>query len=163
MQYIKYFILFLLIISIISSTLIIFQQNNEEVMPIILKGAVNEGDLPDDLIVTATISIPLKNLNLLYYYATAISDPNSPLYHKFLTQDEVKSLFYPTEKFNEVISYLKSTPLRILFTAADSIIVVQGTVAQFKQYLGLNFMKLSFDGKIYYTAYGNSKISGLYN
>ncbi|MEM1645260.1 MAG: protease pro-enzyme activation domain-containing protein [Ignisphaera sp.] len=153
---------FLLIISIISQITTVFYQNNQ-VLPVIIKGSAVEGELlPDDLIVTVTIAIPLKNINLLYYYASAVSDPNSPLYHKFLTQDEVKQLFYPTEKFNEVLNYLKTTPLKVVFTAADSIIVVQGTVSQVRQYLGLNYMKLNFNGKVYYTAYGESKLDGVF-
>ena len=101
---------------------------------------------------TFTLSIPLKNVGLLYYYALAVSNPSSPLYHHFLTKEQVEKLFYPTQQYEQVLSYLKQSGFNIILTAADSVIVATATVGQVEKYLGLNFEVLSNGTLIYYTS-----------
>ncbi|AOL15501.1 peptidase S53 [Sulfolobus sp. A20] len=138
-----------------SSSVISYQQ------PVVLHGFRQVGTLNPNQQVIVSIYLPLKNVGLLYYYASAVSDPNSPLYHKFLTSQEVSQLFLPTNQFNTIMDYLNNDGFKILFTALDSVIVIQGTVSQVEKYLGLNFAVYSNGSVTYYTSYGMPKINAL--
>ncbi len=59
------------------------------------------GSVPQTQQVTVTLSIPLNNADLISTLCQAISDPNSPEYHQFLTSTQIADLFYPTEQFNQ--------------------------------------------------------------
>jgi Predicted protease len=129
--------------------------------PFVMRGFHEVGSLPGDSVVVATVYIPLRNLNLLYYYAEQTSNPSSPLYHKFLTKEQVKSLFYPTAQFQSVLSYLKHEGLKVLLTGADSVIVVQGTVTQMENALGLHYYLVSNGTSEYYQGVGVPKLGGV--
>jgi subtilase family serine protease len=126
--------------------------------PIILKGFHCVGSLPPNCEVLITIFIPLKNENLVYYYACATSNPSSPLYHHFLTKKEVKKLFYPVKEFNFTLSYLKDHGFRVIMCALDSVIVAEGSAYQVEKYLGLNYSVFTNGSVYYYTAYGKPKL-----
>ena len=153
-----------LIFLVISPTLVFqsFSTSNNTVInnvkPITVKGFHYVGTLPNSSNVTFTVFIPLKNENLIYYYAYQVSNPSSPLYHHFLTKKEVQELFYPIKSFNRTLNYLKNKGFKIILTASDSVIVAQGTVAQVENYLGLYYEKYSNGSVVYYTAYGKPKI-----
>ncbi|MBP1358184.1 MAG: peptidase S53, partial [Sulfolobus sp.] len=126
------------LISLISPVLVA-QNQNPYIQPIQIHGFKNVGTLPKGQTVVFTVYVPLKNLNLLYYYAQAVSNPSSPLYHHFLSKEQIAKLFYPTKEFNQVLSYLKENGFKVLFTSADSVIVAQGTVGQIEDALGVNY------------------------
>ncbi|QCO31155.1 peptidase S8 [Metallosphaera sedula] len=120
-----------------------------------------ETNLSGNTPVIASIYIPLRNLNLLYYYAEQVSNPGSPLYHKFLSPSQVKNLFYPSAEFSSVMNYLASHHVHVMFTAADSVIVVQGTASQLSQVLGIHYVLMSNGTTYYYTAMGTPKVPGI--
>ena len=99
-------------------------------LPVALPGFRYSGQLNGDVPVVGVVYVPLRNLNLLFYYAEAVNTPGSPLYHHFLTRQQVEELFYPRAEFKEALSYVESAGLRVLFTASDSFIVFEGTAAQ---------------------------------
>jgi len=100
-------------------------------------GFRDAGPAPPNMTVTGVIYVPLRNLPLIFYYAQAVSAPGSPLYHRFLTPGQVRDLFYPTQEFNETLAHLRSYGLRVLLTAADSIIVFQGQAWQVERAFGV--------------------------
>ncbi|MEM3515550.1 MAG: protease pro-enzyme activation domain-containing protein [Saccharolobus sp.] len=126
--------------------------------PIVIKGFHKVGTLGQNQEVIVSIYLPLRNLGLLYYYASAVSNPNSPLYHKFLTKQQIEQMFLPVNEYENVLTYLKKNGFDILFTALDSVIVVKGTVGQVETYLGTNFALYSNGSVTYYTNYGQPKI-----
>ena len=127
--------------------------------PTVLKGFREIGSLNPQQEVIVNIYLPLRNLGLLYYYASAVSNPNSPLYHKFLTPQKIKQLFLPVNEYNSILNYVKAKGFKVLFTALDSVIVVEGTVSQVEKYLGTNFAVYSNGSITYYTNYGYPKIN----
>jgi subtilase family serine protease len=155
------FLLTLMLISLLLPIAVLSEQE-QYISPEVIKGFKVESNLNENSLVTFTVYVPLRNVNLIYYYANEVSDPSSPLYHHYLNKDQVEKLFYPVEKFNQVLNYLKDSGFNILFTASDSFIVAQGTVSQVKQYLGLSYYLLSNGSESYYTAYGMPKIGGVY-
>ncbi|MCG3110020.1 hypothetical protein L3N51_02317 [Metallosphaera sp. J1] len=120
-----------------------------------------EMSLPGNTPVIVSIYIPLRNVDLLYYYAEQVSNPGSPLYHRFLSPSQVKDLFYPTSQFSQVMNYLHDNHVRVLFTAADSVIVVQGTASQLSRVLGIHYVLMSNGSAYYYTSMGTPKVPGI--
>ncbi len=118
------------------------------------------GNMNENAIVMGIIYVPLRNVQLIYYYAQAVSTPGSPLYHKFLTPQQVQELFYPTQQFKEVESYLTSHGLRVLYTAADSIIVFGGTAKDVESALGVKIGMFSNGSLSYYaiTSYSGNAL-----
>ena len=112
--------------------------------------------------VLITIYVPLRNINLLYSYLYAISNPQSPMYRHFLTRGEVEELFYPEAEFNETLTYLKSHGFHILLTAADSIIVAEANASLAEHYLGLRYFTYSNGALSYYEAFGEVKIGNFH-
>ncbi|MEM3329622.1 MAG: protease pro-enzyme activation domain-containing protein, partial [Saccharolobus sp.] len=131
------FLMSIMVISIVPffSTFSAYSYQN----PIVINGFHKVGTLGQNQEVIVSIYLPLRNLGLLYYYASAVSNPNSPLYHKFLTKQQIEQMFLPVNEYENVLTYLKKNGFDILFTALDSVIVVKGTVGQVETYLGTNF------------------------
>ncbi|WP_117353835.1 protease pro-enzyme activation domain-containing protein [Acidilobus sp. 7A] len=118
------------------------------------------GGMSRDAVVLGVLYVPLRNAQLIYYYAQAVSTPGSPLYHRFLTPQQVQELFYPTQRFEEAESYLASHGLRVLYTAADSIIVFEGTVKDVESALGVKVGMFSNGSLSYYavTSYSGNAL-----
>jgi len=144
------------LLSLLSPVLVL--QAQTVVQPIQLHGFKKVGSLPQNQNVAFTVYIPLKNQGLLYYYAQAVSNPSSPLYHHFLSKEEIAKLFYPTSQFNQVLGYLKSEGFNVLFNSTDSVIVAEGTVGQIENALGVNYAVYSNGTLTYYTVYGVPKL-----
>ncbi|QGA54203.1 peptidase S53 [Sulfolobus sp. E5-1-F] len=152
--------IFLISILLISIIPVVFASySNIYQNPVTLKGFREIGTLNTNQEVIVTIFVPLKNLDLLYYYAGATSNPASPLYHKFLSPQEVQQLFLPTEEYNQILNYVKNSGFQVLFTALNSVIVVKGTVGQVEKYLGTKYTVYSNGSITYYTNYGYPKIN----
>jgi len=111
-----------------------------------------KGPAPDSLPILASIAIPLRNVDRLTSMVAQVSDPASPNFRHFLTDQQVTQYFLPTARFNEMMQYLSGTGLRVLFTELDSMIVVSGTVAQLKEHLGANLNVYSNGTVSYYVA-----------
>ncbi|BAB67601.1 protease pro-enzyme activation domain-containing protein [Sulfurisphaera tokodaii] len=150
------FLSFFFILSILTPLLTVAQ--TQYIPPTQLNGFHKIGSLPSNEKVIFTVYIPLKNLGLLYYYAYAVSNPSSTLYHHFLNKTQIEKLFYPTTEYEHVLQYLKENGFNILFTASDSIIVAEGSVAQIENTLGVNYAVYSNGSLTYYTVYGVPKL-----
>ncbi|MDV3244470.1 MAG: hypothetical protein LYZ66_04760 [Nitrososphaerales archaeon] len=114
------------------------------------------GPAPDSLPVLASIAIPLRNVDILSSLVGQVSDPTSPMFRHFLTDQQVAQEFLPTDQYNAMMSYLSGTGLKVQFTALDSIIVVRGTVAQLKESLGTNVNVYTNGTASYYIASASS-------
>ncbi|WP_369611601.1 protease pro-enzyme activation domain-containing protein [Sulfurisphaera javensis] len=150
---------FLFLISILTPTVILTAAQNQYIQPIKEQGFKRIGTLSPSQRVIFTVYIPLKNLGLLYYYAEETSNPSSPLYHHFLTQSQIAKLFYPTEEYNKILNYMKSQGFNILFTAADSVIVAEGSVSQIENAFNIEYALYSNGTFSYYTVYGVPKFN----
>ncbi|ABW02412.1 protease pro-enzyme activation domain-containing protein [Caldivirga maquilingensis] len=160
---VAYLVLTLIIIyvgiSLIAHGSLINMQTNS--LPPSLSGYSYTGSLSNNTNVIVTIYVPLRNLNLLYHYVELISSPGSPMYHHFLSKAQVASLFYPINEYNNVTAFLKEHGFRILFTAADSIIVAEGNVSAVERYLGLRYAVYSNGSVSFYESYGEPKLGNV--
>ncbi|WP_460163153.1 S53 family peptidase, partial [Ruminococcus sp. 25CYCFAH16] len=101
--------------------------------------------------VTATIVIPLKNLNLLNNILMQVSNPNSPYYRHFISRTQAEQLFTHSNEFNYVLSILKADGFKIKFTAFSSIIVASGNAGMFNKVFGTNVYIYSNGTSWYYS------------
>ncbi|BCU71498.1 protease pro-enzyme activation domain-containing protein [Stygiolobus caldivivus] len=159
----KRYSIFLILVILISSIQLLTAISSTNSMSIITnsippKGFRIIGTLPQNYQLTFTIFIPLKNVNLLYYYAYETSNPSSPLYHHFLSKSQVERLFYPTAQFKEVLSFLREHGFNVEFTSADSVIVASGTVGMIEKYLGVTIKIVSNGTVRYYYSLGRPTI-----
>ncbi len=138
-----------------------FVYSGVSITPPVIQGYKEVGALPPSTYVLVTFSVPLRNQQLLSYYATQIATPDSSLYHHFLSQQQVSQLFYPVDSYKSLLSYLTSNGINVVMTAADSIIVASGSEQQFSQLLGLSFSVYSNGTYTYYSAEGNAKLQGI--
>lgn len=108
------------------------------------------GAAPAGLPVLASIAIPLRNLDLLSSLVKQVSDPTSPMFRQFPTDQQITQDFLPTAQYDSMMRYLSTTPLQVQFTALDSVIVIRGTVSQLNQYLGTGVNVFSNGTASYY-------------
>lgn len=106
------------------------------------------------------IAIPLENVDVLGSLLVHVSDPSSALYRHFLTPSQIKQEFLPTTKFNSMLQTLHSMGLPVLINSMDSIIVVQASAAQVKEYFGANVNMYTNGTDSYYITKGNSMFNG---
>jgi subtilase family serine protease len=125
-------------------------------------GFERQGQAPQDLDVLASIAIPLRNVNSLSSLAKQVSDPSSPLFRHFLTRQQVKEDFLPTAAYDSMLQYLQSTGLRVVMTAMDSVIVVEGTVSQVELSLQTGMDIYSNGTSSYYQSNGPATFRGAY-
>jgi len=86
------FLLTLMLISLLLPLAVLSEQE-QYISPEVIKGFKVESNLNENSLVTFTVYVPLRNVNLIYYYANEVSDPSSPLYHHYLNKDQVEKLF----------------------------------------------------------------------
>jgi subtilase family serine protease len=126
-----------------------------------LNGFTDAGPVPPEKVVTAVIAIPLRNVGLMSSMLKQVSEPNSPTYHRFLSDDQIKQLFLPEQQFTQVMSYLNSSGIKVIATGSDSIIVVQGTSAQMRKILGIEEKVFTNGTSSFYYGTGKPSISGI--
>jgi subtilase family serine protease len=126
-----------------------------------LNGFTDAGPIPPEKIVTAVIAIPLRNVGLMSSMLRHVSDPNSPMYHRFLSDNQIKQLFFPEQEFTRVMSYLNSSGIKVIATGSDSIIVVQGTSAQMRKILGIEEKVFTNGTSSFYYGIGKPSIPGI--
>ncbi|MDG6940212.1 MAG: peptidase S8 [Nitrososphaerota archaeon] len=129
-------------------------------LPLRLQGFAPAGQLPPSALVLVTFSVPLRNAQLLSYYAQGVSTPGSPMYRHFLSKGQVAALFYPTASYHSLLSFLSGEGLKVTLTAADSLVVAQGNASQFSRALGLSYELYSNGTTSYYSARGPATVAG---
>src|SRR5690349_16983264 len=58
--------------------------------------AQDQGPKPSSDVISIAVSVALRNQSELNAFLTAVSDPGSPSYHRYLTQSEANDRFNPT-------------------------------------------------------------------
>ncbi|MBX5450857.1 MAG: S8/S53 family peptidase [Thermogemmatispora sp.] len=88
-----------------------------------------------DHILQLSIALKLRNEAQLDALLAAQNDPNSPLYHHYLTPQQFTEMFGPTpESVNRVVAYLKAQGLRVNGVSPNrTLINASGSVAQVEQ------------------------------
>jgi subtilase family serine protease len=68
----------------------------------------------------------------LAMFAMEVSDPNSPLYRRFLTEEQLTALFGPSPcNYQAVIDWLSAAGIQVTMTYPDRFVIdALGTVAQ---------------------------------
>ena len=118
--------------------------------------------LPSSFPILVTVAVPLNNLALMQSMEVAISNPQSPEFRQFLSQQTIQQLFLPVAKYQSTLSYLKSSGFSIVSTAEDSIIVASTTVGQLRSALGLSTTLYSNGRESYYSTSGSATLPGVY-
>ena len=147
-----------LLCSLYPTVLAATAQDNISSQP--LPGYVLIGQAPAGLPVLVNIAIPLKNTDLLSSTLKQVSDPSSPSFRHFLTAAQIEQQFLPKTEDESMLTYLQSIGLPVLMNSLDSMIVVQATAAQVKQYFNADVEMYSNGTQSYYTTTGNSLLNG---
>jgi subtilase family serine protease len=113
------------------------------------------GPAPASQIILVNIALPLRNTDKLSSYANSISDPSSPLFGHFLSMEQIRKDFLPTAAYQSMLTYLSDCRLQVVSKALDSMIVVQATVGQIKQYLHKDVNLYSNGTSSYYMTKGS--------
>ncbi len=156
------FVVILLVImpigSVYSATAIPTSPGDNSIMP--LPGYALHGQAPGDLPVLVNLAIPLKNVDVLGSLLEHVSDQSSALYRHFLTPIQIQQQFLPTTEYNSMLSYLHNIGLHVLLSSMDSIIVIQASAAQVKEYFNANVNMYTNGTDSYYLTSGNSLFNG---
>ena len=120
------------------------------------------GGEPTQLPITVTVEVPLRNLDTLYSMVESASDPTSPQFRHFLSAQQAGAEFLPYAQFSQDLYYLQSMGFQIELTALHSVIVAEGTVAQFQSAFGEGVDKYSNGTASYYADSGSATLGGAY-
>ncbi|MGC9072477.1 MAG: S53 family peptidase, partial [Acidilobus sp.] len=123
----------------------------------VLGGFRDVGPIGPNVSVVGALYIPLRNLPLLFYYAEQASLPGSPVYHRFLTARQAAELFWPKGGFSQAMSYLEQKGLRVVMTAADSMIVFEGQAWQVERAFGVRIDAFTNGTLTFYSDVGPAK------
>lgn len=95
------------------------------------------GPVPGTTIIQLSIGMPLRNEQELQREVKEISDPYSPCYRHYLTQEQLVAAFSPTESdYQSLINWAVSKGLSVVSTYSNRILLtVRGTVAAVNQAL----------------------------
>lgn len=133
-----------------------------DVEPVTLKGFKGVGALAAADPILVTVAVPLNNLALAQSLEVSISNPRSPQFRHFLSQQTIQQDFLPVSQYQSVLNYLTSNGFTISLTAEDSIIVASTTAGQLKATLGLETNLYSNGTDSYYASSGAPTLSGIY-
>ena len=121
-----------------------------------LPGFKVQGAAPDSLPVTVSLAIPLRNLDLLSSLVKQVSDPTSPMFRHYPSQEMLARDFYPTAEFDQLMRYVSATGLQVQYTALDSTVVLQGTASQVERAFGTDLKVYSNGTASYYMSTSES-------
>ena len=94
------------------------------VVPLLLSHAISSGVTSPSKVLQLSVHSALRNEALLDTLLTKQADPTSPLYHHYLTPQEFKSQFGPTENaVNGVKTFLQRHHLTVTSTSPNNLII----------------------------------------
>lgn len=112
--------------------------------------------------VLLSIAIPLRNQGELTSLGGEVSNPASPLFRHFLSDQQVRADFLPTVAYDSMLQYVRDSGLNVVMTAMDSLIVVRATVGQINQYFRSEVSVYGNGTAGYYVNTGPSTFNGAY-
>jgi len=100
------------------------------------------------------LGLALRNREALETYLAEVQDPASPLYHRFLTQEEFNASYAPTVAEEAAfVAHLASNGLDVTERASNRLLVgATGSVAALEQALGVEMHAVRFRGARHYAA-----------
>ncbi|MDH6142202.1 MULTISPECIES: S53 family peptidase [Kitasatospora] len=112
--------------------------------------AADKGATADSAPVTARVYLAGRDPQGLTAYAQAVSDPNSPLYGKYLTPEQAQARFGATQaQIDAVTNWLKSSGLTVT-DANQHYVSVSGDAAAVQKAFATPLHEYSKDGKTYH-------------
>ncbi|HKD77648.1 MAG TPA: protease pro-enzyme activation domain-containing protein, partial [Ktedonobacterales bacterium] len=117
--------------------------------------------LDSSKVLTLSIGLPMRNQAKLRALLANQYDPNSPLYHDFLTPDQFRQDYGPTDQtVSEVESYLTASGLsNPRVSPSHQFIDVQGKVSDVESAFHVQLHKYTYHGKSYYGPAGDPAVS----
>jgi subtilase family serine protease len=127
----------------------------------IMSQAKDAGALDSSKVLTLSIGLPLRNQAKLRALLANQYDPNSPLYHDFLTPDQFRQDYSPTDQtVSEVEDYLTASGLTNPHASSShQFIDVQGKVSDIESAFHVQLHKYTFHGKDYYGPVSDPAVS----
>lgn len=119
------------------------------------------GQVPDSALMQVSLAIPLRNTAELSSLVRQVSDPTSTLYRHFLSQGQIAQEFLPGAQYQSLMQYISTTGLKVESTSLESVVMLEGTAAQVRQYLGTN-IDLYSNGKASYYMARSGSFDGAY-
>ena len=106
------------------------------------------------------ISLNLRNSDALTSLIAAQDDPTSSLYHQYLTPQQFKEQFGPTQDtVNSVVAYLTGQGLHVTSIAPNNLIVdALGSVATVEQAFGVTLNDYVMNGRTVYASSTNPMV-----
>lgn len=110
------------------------------------------GAAPADQLVTVTVGLELRNKALLDSFLAQVSDPASPLFGHFLTQDQFNTLFGPTaDQEQAVADWLASSGFTVTQRFSNRLLVsAEGTPAAVADAFQVTLHKVRLNGETGY-------------
>jgi subtilase family serine protease len=99
-----------------------------------------------------SISLKLHNEAELNLMLTAINDPNSPQYHHYISTDQFKQRYSPSDsEVQQVVAFLKSQNITVIdISPNNTLIDASCTVAQAEQAFDVHINNYHFKHLTYY-------------
>ncbi len=110
------------------------------------------GDLPGSDMMSAAVSLKLRDEAGLHAFLTELGDPGSPSYHKYLTPAEFTARYGPTTAdVTKVTDYLTSAGLSVRDVSANRQVVdVTGPVSTMEQAFDTHLSRYQQNGREFY-------------
>jgi alpha-tubulin suppressor-like RCC1 family protein len=112
------------------------------------------GPLSPSTVVRFGVGLPLQHQQDLQTFVTQVSDPSSPLYRAYLTQDLFTATYAPTQDtYNSIVTWANANGLTVDNPSSPSrmFVDIQGTAANVEKALFSNFVqRLRSDGSTFY-------------
>ncbi len=82
------------------------------------------GEVSSDRKFELSVALPLRNADQLQEFLKQVSDPNSPLFRHYLTNEQFTEAYGPTQAdYDSVVNYLKAKGLEVTATHSNRMIV----------------------------------------
>jgi len=119
------------------------------VVPLLLNHAVSSGITSPSKVLQLSVHLALRNEKLLDTLLAKQANPASPLFHHYLTPQEFKSQFGPTEAaVNKVKLFLQSHHLAVTSVSSNNLVIhAVGTVAAIEPTFSIMFHDYIIDGR----------------
>ena len=112
------------------------------------------GSVPEDQILKLSIMLPLRNEAELDTLLTQLYDPQSPLYHQWLSVEEFADRFGPTpEDYQAVVEFAEANGMKVsVATANRRLVGVESSVANVNKafHVTMSFYQHPYEDRIFY-------------
>jgi hypothetical protein len=134
-------------------------------IPGILSEARLLGPVSPDMQLSLEFMLPLRNPVGLQSFLSEVYNPDSPLYHHFLTPSQFYAFYGPDpDEVAALITYMQSRGVQIHISATNpSVAEVKGAVSQIEEALKTQLDSFSWDGQVFYSATSQAQLPSLFS